>query len=102
MPYIAICRDADAAKSSELRESQLQAHFSYIETILDHLLVAGPAGGNSNADFGCSVFIYDTDERSEAEQLLQADPYYRCGLYGDVQLEPFTPAAGRWIGGTVW
>ena len=102
MPYIAICRDADAARSGELRESQLQAHCAYIETILDRLLVAGPAGGHTNTEFGCSIFVYDTDERPEAERLLHGDPYYRCGLYGNVELEPFTPAAGRWIGGTVW
>jgi len=102
MPYIAICRDADAVASGELRESQRQAHLSYIETIIDRLLVAGPAGATSNADYRCSVFIYDTDARSEAERLLHADPYYQCGLYGDVELVTFKPAAGRWIGGTVW
>jgi uncharacterized protein YciI len=102
MAYIAICRDAETANTAELRESNLQAHLSYIETILDRLLVAGPAGGVSNEDFTLSVFIYDTDDRGEAERLLQGDPYFECGLYGDVRLEPFIPAAGRWIGGKVW
>lgn len=102
MPYLAVCRDDSAANASELRQVHRDDHFAYIESIIDRLLIAGPAGGKSNADFGFSVFIYDTDERLEAERLLFGDPYYRCGLYGDVELEPFIPAAGRWIGGTTW
>ncbi|MBT8442839.1 MAG: hypothetical protein KJO76_10675 [Gammaproteobacteria bacterium] len=102
MAYIAICRDAESANSAELRESNLQAHFSYIENILDRLLIAGPAGGTSNEDFAFSVFIYDTDDVVEAERLLQGDPYFQCGLFQEVRLEPFVPAAGRWIGGKVW
>lgn len=102
MPFIAICRDDESANSTELRESNLQAHLSYVETILGRLLVAGPAGGASNEDFELSVFIYDTDDRAVAETLLRADPYFRCGLYGDVRLEPFIPAAGQWIGGKAW
>mgnify|MGYP001818148411 CR=1 FL=1 len=102
MAYIAICHDAESASSAELRESNLQAHLSYVEKILDRLLVAGPAGGVSNEDFALSVFVYDTDDVGEAERLLQGDPYIQCGLYGDVRLEPFIPAAGRWIGGKAW
>ncbi len=102
MPFIAICRDDESANTTQLRNSHLEAHFAYIETILDQLLVAGPAGGSSNDDFAFSVFVYDTDEPAEAERLLHDDPYYACGLYGEVRLEPFTPAAGRWIGGKVW
>lgn len=102
MPYIAICHDDEAADSQALRVANLQAHFTYIESILDRLLVAGPAGGKTNEDFGISIFIYDADDLSEAERLLHGDPYYRCGLYGSIRLEPFTPAAGCWIGGTVW
>lgn len=102
MPFIAICHDQDSVGSAALRETNLRAHFDYIEGILDRLLVAGPAGGNTNDDFAFSVFIYATDDRDEAERLLRGDPYFGCGLYGDVTIEPFVPAAGTWIGGKVW
>ncbi|MGI9344132.1 MAG: YciI family protein [Gammaproteobacteria bacterium] len=107
MPFIAICHDQDSADSAALRETHLRAHFDYIEGILDRLLVAGPAGGKTNDgkandEWAFSVFIYATDDRDDAERLLHADPYYRCGLYGEVTIEPFVPAAGAWIGGKVW
>jgi len=117
MPFIAICRDRDSADSAALRETHLRAHFDYIEGILDRLLVAGPAGGRANDgraddgraddgkandDWAFSVFIYATEDRGDAERLLHGDPYYRCGLYGEVTIEPFVPAAGTWIGGKVW
>ena len=102
MPYIAICHDSEAVDSAALREAHRVAHFDYVEGILDRLLVAGPGGGATNADFAFSVFIYATDDRDEAEALLHGDPYFACGLYGDVTIEPFLPAAGQWIGGKVW
>jgi len=102
MSVIAICHDLESGAATELRESYLQAHLAYIETILDQLLVAGPVGGDTNADFFASVFVYDTDDPATAERLLHGDPYYRCGLYGEVRLERFTPAAGQWLGGKGW
>ena len=102
MAFIAICGDDGSVDAARLRTENLQAHFDYIEKILDRLLVAGPAGGTTNEDFALSVFVYDTDDAAEAEALLHGDPYFQCGLYGDVRLEPFIPAAGAWIGGKAW
>ncbi|MAF82788.1 MAG: YciI family protein [Gammaproteobacteria bacterium] len=102
MPFLAICHDHPGPKSKTIREAKLQEHFAYIETILDRVLVAGPVSDSRPDEFGISLFIYDAEDRDDAEQLLQGDPYFKAGLYGEVQISPFLPAAGRWIGGTVW
>lgn len=102
MPFVAICHDRSGPESRNIREAQLQAHFAYIETILDQLLIAGPVGDAEAGEFGISVFVYDVEDRDVAEQLLHGDPYFKAGLYGEIQINPFLPAAGRWIGGTVW
>ncbi len=102
MPFLAICHDHPVAESKVIRETQLQAHFAYIETILDRVLVAGPVGDAPPDEFATSLFLYAVEDRDEAEQLLHGDPYFKAGLYGEVQIRPFLPAAGRWIGGTVW
>lgn len=70
MPFIAVCEDDPTVDTAALRRREKDAHFAYIEEILD--------------------------------QLLEDDPYYRAGIYGRVRLAPFVPAAGQWIGGTIW
>lgn len=104
MPYIALCEDDPAVDAAGLRRQQRAAHFAYIETILDRLLVAGPlrADGSGPESHVASLFIYATEDQAEARALLEADPYFRAGIYGQVRLQPFTAAAGSWLGGTIW
>jgi len=102
MPYIAICRD-DAGKDTEsLRRSAKQQHFDYIESILEHLLVAGPLPREQDGAHRASLFVYAVDSEPAARELLEADPYYKAGIYADVELQAFLPAAGSWIGGKIW
>ncbi len=102
MPFLVTCHDRPCSESNNIREVQLQAHFAYIETIMDRLLIAGPAGNLQGGEYGVSLFVYDVEDHDAAEQLLHNDPYFKAGLYGEVQINRFLPAAGRWIGGTVW
>ena len=102
MPYIAVCEDDPAVDSRVLRRQQKDAHFAYIESILERLLVAGPLATQSNEAHSASLFVYDVDSEAEARELLENDPYFRAGIYAQVRLSAFVPAAGRWIGGTIW
>lgn len=102
MTWIALCHDRADIDTSTLRRAERDRHFAYIETILDRLLVAGPLAPREAGEWRASLFVYAVEERTEAELLLQADPYHQAGIYGTVQFMRFTPAAGRWIGGTVW
>ncbi len=102
MAYIAICRDDPKRNTVRLRATAKAAHFAYIETILDKLLVAGPLPSEADGAHVASLFIYDVDSADEARDLLQADPYYQAGIYGEIELQSYIPAAGQWIGGTIW
>lgn len=102
MPYIAICEDDPAVDTQALRQAQKDAHFAYIESILGSLLVAGPLVKPGGETHGGSLFIYAVNSEAEARQLLENDPYFQAGIYADVSLAPFLPAAGEWIGGTIW
>jgi uncharacterized protein YciI len=100
MATICFCKDHPG--SAELRRTSAQEHLAYIESILHRILIAGPLGENGSDDFDASCFIYDTDDRDEALQLLHNDPYYKAGIYADVHCQFFLPAAGAWIGGKIW
>ena len=102
MPYIAVCEDDPTVDSAALRSREMGAHFAYIETILEQLLVAGPLADMPGGKHIGSLFVYAADSEADARELLENDPYYRAGIYGQVRLAPFVPAAGQWIGGTIW
>lgn len=107
MAYAALCFDRDDADTAALRQRERDRHFAYVESILHRLLVAGPLGlpgaeATPGGPHGASLFLYDVSTEAEARRLLEADPYYQAGIYGRVELRPFIPAAGTWIGGAIW
>ena len=100
MAYICFCKDHP--DSAELRRTHTKQHLTYIESILQHVLVAGPLIREEFGEFNASFFVYDTDVEAEALKLLHNDPYYKAGIYAEVRCQRFRPAAGTWIGGTTW
>lgn len=100
MNYLVICRDID--NSSGLRTEHLQAHLSYIETIMDCIQVAGPIVEEASGEYRSSCFIYQTTSKDHALKLLHNDPYYRAGIYQSVSINEFKAVAGGWVGGKSW
>lgn len=102
MAFLALCTDRADLDTAPLRARHRDAHFAYVESILDRVLAAGPLAAPGTTGHRGSLFVYDVDSEAEARALLAADPYFAAGLYGRVDFQPFWPAAGRWLGGTVW
>lgn len=102
MAFIAICEDDPAVDTGALRRAHKDAHFAYIEGIQGQLLVAGPLREVAGETYNASLFVYAAESEAEARRLLENDPYFRAGIYAEVRLAAFVPAAGSWIGGTIW
>jgi len=100
MPVIVYCKDRSGA--DDLRKELLAAHFAYIETILDRIAVAGPMREQAGESIRGSCFIYHTDDKAEASELLENDPYYKAGIYEQIDYHQFLGAAGSWVGGKIW
>lgn len=100
MPYIGWCVDTGEG-SAALRKTKLAEHLRYIEQHAEKILVAGPVSNEQAAMTG-SLFVYNTDDKQEAKQLLEEDPYYQAGIWQSTELASFTAAAGVWCGGLSW
>jgi len=98
--YMALCDDVP--DSAELRRAVLQDHLTYIEAIMDRVLVAGPLRAPATEAYSSSCFVYLADDIEAARVLLEEDPYHRAGVYAEVRWSEFKPAAGQWIGGKTW
>jgi uncharacterized protein YciI len=115
--FLALCRDFADGRSAKIRLSALQPHLTYIEAILDKIVVAGPlrgtgetgatGGTGENGDDAIaaitgSLLIYNVDSEAAARELLEADPYFSADIWESVEIRNFQPVAGEWIGGKTW
>ena len=97
MPFSAFCRDREDIDTSSIRAEVLDEHLAYIATIENQVLVAGPLSIGASGGFNASLFIYDTDTEEEARELLEGDPYWQAGVYGEITWARFTAARGTWL-----
>lgn len=70
----------DKAQSLQLRLDNRAAHLEYLSGLGDRLLFAGPfldAEGNSNG----SLLMVRAQTAQEAQQIADADPYAKAGLF---------------------
>ena len=103
MIYAFICRDA--GDQTERRSALLLEHLRYIETVIDHIVVAGPCPPTAAGDtrqFQGSMMLYRAESMTEAKALFDGDPYARNGIWSSVDVMPFEAVAVAYVGGTTW
>ncbi len=78
MRWVAIFDDNQECES--VRKEHAEAHFSYLATNRDRILIAGglrPAPG----EWYCGgLWVIEVDSRDDAVRLVEGDPYFRLGL----------------------
>ena len=97
--YAIIARDKPGAAS--MRMEKLKEHLAHVEGSLDRLAVAGPLRDEAGAFTG-SLLIVKAESEADARALLEADPYYRAGIWNDIDVRAFGAVAGDWVGGKTW
>jgi len=98
--YIVICRDAP--DGAEKRRSATPDHLRHIEQVIDELHVAGPLFDEAGKRPVGSVLLLRTQSARQARELTERDPYFKAGVWESVEVLPFIPAAGGYIGGITW
>ena len=92
----------DAADSAALRQSELDGHLEYVEKHCEQYLVCGPLRNPGEPALIGSFFLLAADDAAAAEAIVSGDPYFKCGMYADIQSREATPAGGRLMGGVIW
>ena len=98
--YVVICRDG--ANGANVRAAHTPDHLRYIETVLGDLNVAGPLYDDSGTKVVGSMYCLHTKSLVRAREIVENDPYYKAGAFASVEYFPHLPAAGKYIGGTIW
>lgn len=94
------CRDRPDSQGA--RKAAAQDHLRYVEGILDRIALAGPLFSDDGLQMNGSFYVFRTSSVAEARRWLEADPYFAAEFWASVEYRPFLPAAGAFVGGTIW
>ena len=94
------CKDAPG--SAAPRQDKLAEHLQHIEEIEDRIRVAGPVTGSGGEGPVASLLIFEVDGLDQATAMLHADPYYRAGVWQEINIQEFKGVVGSWVGGKTW
>lgn len=84
------------------RVELMMGHLNHIESIMDHVVVAGPMFADDNKTIVGSLLIYKTDNKNQALKFLEADPYYSAGIWEKISVNVFRGAIGDVVGGKAY
>jgi len=83
----------DAPNSTEQRLAARPAHVERLLQLKNQgrLIMAGPlqSGDNSEAPACGSLIVAEFDSQQEAQDWINADPYFAAGVYAKAQALPF-------------
>jgi uncharacterized protein YciI len=91
----------DAPDAPRLRKEHLAAHLAHVEGALEPLKLAGPLR-TTEGGFAGSLGIVEADSAEIARAFIEADPYFRAGVWARCEVFAFNAAAGEWVGGISW
>ena len=84
MPYM--IETFDRPGSLDVRRANRAEHLVYLDRIKARLLACGAKLNDDGSDAGGGLYVVDVETRAEAEALIQADPFYRIGLFERVEI----------------
>lgn len=79
MPYV--IETYDKPNHQHLRQSTRAEHLAFLAENAGKLLACGAKLSDDGGDGGGSLYIVDTEDRTEAEALIAADPFSKVGLF---------------------
>lgn len=94
--------DYTGIETQEKRTALMMGHLNHIESVMDHVVVAGPMFADDNKTIVGSLLIYKTDNKNQALKYLEADPYYSAGIWEKISVNVFRGAIGDVVGGKAY
>ena len=84
MPYIIETWDKPESKAT--RAGTRSAHLEFLAENAARLLACGAKLNDDGSDIGGGLYVVDTEQRSEAEAFIAADPFHQVGLFERVKV----------------
>ena len=85
--YAIIC--FDRPDSAPLRNEHRGAHLQFLEANAQKIVFGGPLKAAPDSESSGAVIVVNCGTRKEAEAFINADPFYRGGVYESVAVRAF-------------
>ncbi len=98
--YTIVCRDKPGSKS--IRMEKLAEHLAHVTSVIDRIKIAAPLRDEGEEEFTGSLLVVTANDLADAHAFLEADPYFKAGIWREVVIDRLGFAAGEWVGGITW
>jgi len=82
----------DNPEHAHIRQDMYQEHLDYLEVIAPKLLACGAKLNDDGDTASGGVYLVDVETHAAAHRLIEADPFYRNGLFADVKISRWRKA----------
>ena len=93
MFYALIC--TDKPDSLQVRLDTRPAHREHLAELGDTLKLAGPFTNEDMSEMNGSLLIVEAVSTDAARAIAERDPYFKAGLFADVQVRPWNWTIGN-------
>ena len=84
MPYF--IETFDKPDHQPVRQANRPAHLEFLAENSKLLLACGAKLNDDGSDGGGGIYIVDVDTREAAQALIEADPFFKAGLFADIRI----------------
>lgn len=95
MHYLVYC--TDTAEGSRLRQEHMEPHRAHVRAHADKLRLAGPCPAAEGQSREGSLLVIEGNSVAEVRAIMEADPYFKAGVWEDVVVRPFRALSGSWL-----
>jgi len=95
MYYAVYC--TDTAAGARLRQEHVEPHRAYIRSHSEKLRLAGPCPAAEGEAREASLLVIEAESAAAVRAIMEADPYFRAGVWENVVVRPFRPLSGSWL-----
>ncbi len=97
-----LCKDRPGQEARDARQKYMQGHLDHVDSIMDHILIAGPIFADDQKTVTGSTLVYKTTNKAQAQAWLEGDPYYQAPIWESVEFHLFRGALGEAVGGKAY
>ncbi len=86
----------DVPDNTGIRSRLLTEHMAHINRHLGAIRLAGPWLREADGKPGGAMLLVQAADAATARRMIEDDPYFRAGLWEDMQLHPFRDLVNSW------
>jgi uncharacterized protein YciI len=87
----------DIAENADIRSRLLDAHMEHIGNYVEHIQLGGPIMRSGSESQAGGILIVEAESEASVKDMIQADPYFKAGLWQEIKVHPFREILNRWV-----